>query len=95
MRVTTKKIFTYAGIIALFAIISFGFAPQLLGNKVIFQQDRIAWLEASKETKDYNAAHPDDKTRWSNSMFSGMPKTEIQYREKGPQSLGAFFITLN
>lgn len=83
MSVTTKKIFTYAGIIALFAIISFGFAPQLLGNKVIFQQDRIAWLEASKETKDYNAAHPDDKTRWSNSMFSGMPNATFYSNTDG------------
>lgn len=70
-----KAAATYAGIFLLFAVIAFGFAPQLLTDKVINQSDRIGWTGVSKEAMDYNNAHPDDKTLWSNSMFSGMPTT--------------------
>lgn len=83
MNTTSKKILTYIGILLLFTVIAFGFAPQLLGDKVIYQHDRVAWLEASKETKDYNAGHPGDKTRWSNSMFSGMPNVSYYANTEG------------
>lgn len=83
MDKTLKNALSYIGIVALFAVIAFGFAPQLLGDKVIYQHDRVAWLEASQETKEYNAAHPDDKTRWSNSMFSGMPNVSFYANTEG------------
>lgn len=70
-----RQIAPYAGIVLLFAALAFGFAPELLSDKMISQSDYIGWTGSSKETKDYNAAHPDDKTMWSNSMFSGMPTT--------------------
>lgn len=68
-----KKILPYAGIVALFLILAFGFAPQLLGDKTLAQADRMGWLGISKEVMDYNEANPDDKTLWTNSLFSGMP----------------------
>lgn len=83
MKENYKKALAYVGIILLFAAIAFGFAPQLLGDKVIYQHDRVAWLEASKETSDYNASHPGDKTRWSNSMFSGMPNVSFYANTEG------------
>jgi hypothetical protein len=38
--------------------------------------DTQSWMYAAKETLDYNQTH-DDKTLWTNSMFSGMPNYQI------------------
>lgn len=68
-----KKIAVYTGIILLFAVLAYGFTPQVLGGKIVNQSDIASWKGMANEAVTHNAAHPDDPTAWTNSMFSGMP----------------------
>ena len=70
-----KKILVYAGIILLFAVIAYGFVPQALEGKVVNQSDIASWKGMANEAITHNAAHPEDPTAWTNSMFGGMPTT--------------------
>ena len=38
-----KKILVYAGIILLFAVIAYGFVPQVLSGKIVNQSDIASW----------------------------------------------------
>ena len=71
----TKKILIYAGIILFFIMLSYGFVPQVLGGKIVNQSDIASWKGMANEAMTYNAAHPEDPTAWTNSMFGGMPTT--------------------
>ena len=70
-----KKILAYAGIILLFAVLASGFVPQVLEGKIVNQSDIASWKGMANEAVTYNAAHPEDPTAWTNSMFGGMPTT--------------------
>lgn len=70
-----KKILVYAGIILLFAVIAYGFVPQVLSGKIVNQSDIASWKGMANEAMTHNAAHPEDPTAWTNSMFGGMPTT--------------------
>lgn len=70
-----KKILAYAGIILLFAVIAYGFVPQVLSGKIVNQSDIASWKGMANEAMTHNQAHPDDPTAWSNAMFGGMPVT--------------------
>lgn len=70
-----KKILIYAGIILLFAVIAYGFVPQVLSGKIVNQSDISSWKGMANEAMTHNAAHPEDPTAWTNSMFGGMPTT--------------------
>lgn len=78
-----KKSLVYAGIIVLFAILAYGFVPQVLGGKVVNQSDHSGWKGMTQEIAEHNAAHPDDKTHWTNSMFGGMPTVSMWDEFKG------------
>ena len=71
----TKKILKYAGIVLFFLVLSYGFVPQVLGGKIVNQSDIASWKGMASEAMTYNAAHPEDPTAWTNSMFGGMPTT--------------------
>ena len=71
----TKKILIYAGIVLFFLVLSYGFVPQVLGGKIVNQSDIASWKGMANEAMTYNAAHPEDPTAWTNSMFGGMPTT--------------------
>ena len=71
----TKKILIYAGIVLLFLVLSYGFVPQVLGGKIVNQSDIASWKGMANEAVTHNAAHPEDPTAWTNSMFGGMPTT--------------------
>lgn len=73
-----KKIATYAGIVLFLLVLSYAFVPQVLGGKIVNQSDISGWQGMARETLDWNAAHPDDKTRWTDSMFGGMPNVTVQ-----------------
>lgn len=47
----------------------------MLGGKIVNQSDIASWKGMANEAVTYNAAHPDDPTEWTNSMFGGMPTT--------------------
>ena len=70
-----KKILVYTGIILLFAVIAYGFVPQVLSGKIVNQSDIASWKGMANEAMTHNAANPDDPTAWTNSMFGGMPTT--------------------
>ncbi|MBO7192328.1 MAG: hypothetical protein J6V17_02930 [Bacteroidales bacterium] len=70
-----KKILVYAGIILAFAVIAYGFVPQVLDGKIVNQSDIASWKGMANEAMTHNAAHPEDPTAWTNSMFGGMPTT--------------------
>lgn len=72
-----KKILPYLLIILGFAIIAYSYAPYVLQGKIVNQSDITSWRGMANETITYNESHPDDKTLWTNSMFSGMPAYSI------------------
>ena len=72
-RFPLKSIVLYTGIILFFVALSYLFVPDVLDGKVLNQADISQWQGMSREIHDWNAAHPDDKTLWTGSMFGGMP----------------------
>ena len=77
MNDTLKRILVLPGIILLFAVLSYGFVPQVFSGKVLNQSDTSSWKGMTHEISEHNAAHPDDKTLWTNSMFGGMPTVSM------------------
>ena len=72
---TIRKILIYAGIVLLFLVIAYSFVPQVLDGKIVNQSDIASWKGMANEAVTHNAAHPEDPTAWTNSMFGGMPTT--------------------
>ena len=72
---TLKKILIYTGIVLLFVVLAYAFVPQVLDGKIVNQSDIASWKGMANEAVTHNAAHPDDPTAWTNSMFGGMPTT--------------------
>lgn len=62
---------------------AYAYVPQVIGGKIVNQSDISGWQGMSKEMMDWNAAHPDDQTAWTGSMFGGMPTTTIHASTKG------------
>lgn len=77
MQKIWKKALVYVGIVALFLALAYGFVPQVLGGKIVNQSDISGYVGMAHEANEWNAAHPDDRTAWTNSMFGGMPTTMI------------------
>lgn len=78
-----KKILTYAGITLFLLVLAYAFVPEVLSGKVVDQSDISGYMGMAKETNDWNAAHPDDRTAWTNSMFGGMPTTMLTGNTEG------------
>ena len=70
-----KHIGIYAGILLLFIGLAYGYTPQVLDGMIVNQSDIASWKGMANEAVTHNAAHPDDPTAWTNSMFGGMPTT--------------------
>src|SRR5574344_17745 len=79
----TTRILTYVGIVVFFLFVAYAFVPQVIGGKIVNQSDISGYVGMSHEMNQYNAAHPDDQTAWTNSMFGGMPTTAISAPHKG------------
>ncbi|MBQ2171884.1 MAG: YfhO family protein [Bacteroidales bacterium] len=78
-----KKLGIALGIVALFLALSYGFVPQVLQGKIVNQSDISGYLGMSHEMSEWNQAHPDNPTYWTDSMFGGMPTTAISTRNGG------------
>lgn len=78
-----RKILTCVCAVVLFLLLSYGFVPQVLGGKIVNQSDISGWQGMAKEMMDWNSAHPDDQTAWTESMFGGMPTATIHASTKG------------
>ena len=70
-----KEIGIYAGILLLFIGLAYGYTPQVLDGMIVNQSDIASWKGMANEAVTHNAAHPEDPTAWTNSMFGGMPTT--------------------
>ncbi|MBQ5911917.1 MAG: hypothetical protein IIW93_02325, partial [Bacteroidaceae bacterium] len=70
-----KNIGIYLGILLLFIVAAYSFTPQVLDGKIVNQSDIASWKGMANEAVTHNAAHPNDPTAWTNSMFGGMPTT--------------------
>ena len=70
-----KKALTYLGIVVFFIALSYAFVPQVLSGKIVNQGDISSWKGMANEAVTFNAAHPEDRTAWTDSMFGGMPTT--------------------
>jgi len=68
-----KNIGIYAAIVAFFIVLAYAFVPEVLSGKIVNQNDISGWKGMAQETIEWNKAHPDNKTQWSDSMFGGMP----------------------
>ena len=90
-----KKILVYAGIIAAFLVIAYGFVPEVLGGKIVNQSDITGYVGMAHEANEWNATHPDDRTAWTDSMFGGMPTTMLTGNNQGDatQSIFDLFLT--
>ena len=78
-----KKIGLALGIVALFLALSYGFVPQVLDGKIVNQSDISGYVGMSHEMTEWNKAHPDNPTYWTDSMFGGMPTTAISTQNGG------------
>lgn len=78
-----KKILLYAAIVAGLLVLSYAYVPQVLSGKIVNQSDISGWQGMSHEMMEWNAAHPDDQTAWTESMFGGMPTATIHASTKG------------
>ncbi|MBR4524239.1 MAG: hypothetical protein IKP15_01650 [Bacteroidales bacterium] len=78
-----KKLLLYAGIVVGLLLLSYAYVPQVLSGKIVNQSDISGWQGMSHEMMSWNAAHPDDQTAWTESMFGGMPTATIHASTKG------------
>ena len=78
-----KKILTYALIVLGFLVLAYAFVPEVLTGKIVNQSDISGWQGMSHEMMEWNAAHPQDPTAWTDSMFGGMPTTTIHASTEG------------
>lgn len=90
-----RKILYCIGIIVGMLVLSYAFVPQVLGGKIVNQGDISGWQGMSREMMEWNAAHPDDETAWTGSMFGGMPTATIHASTKGDwtQKIYDFLLT--
>ena len=90
-----KKILYCLCIILGMLVLSYAYVPQVLAGKIVNQSDISGWQGMSKEMMDWNAAHPDDPTAWTESMFGGMPTATIHAATDGDwtQKIYDFLLT--
>ena len=90
-----KNILLYAGIVVGLLILAYAYVPQVLSGKIVNQSDISGWQGMSHEMMSWNAAHPDDPTAWTESMFGGMPTATIHASTRGDwtQKIYDFLLT--
>ena len=72
-KLSFKTLWPYVVSLIVFAAISVAyFSPELLEGKVLFQGDTQQGIAIGHEAKQYEAL-TGERTRWTNSLFSGMP----------------------
>ncbi len=89
-----KNIGIGLGAIVLFLLLSYGYVPQVLDGKIVNQSDISGYMGMSHEMSEWNAAHPDDPTYWTDSMFGGMPTTAISTQNGGDYTQSIYNLLL-
>ncbi len=65
-------------VLVAFILISFVyFSSAVIDGRKIFQHDSLAAVGQGQEARDYMARHDGERTRWTNSMFGGMPTYQM------------------
>ncbi len=65
-------------VIAAFIVISFAyFMPAVLEGRILMQHDSMAAIGQGQEQRQHMKQYNGDRTRWINSMFSGMPTYQM------------------
>src|SRR5690554_7974759 len=73
-----KKLLPDLLVIVAFILVSFiDFAPAIMEGRVISQHDSLAAIGQGPEQRDYMERHDGERTRWTISMFSGMPSYQL------------------
>lgn len=76
-KINFKKTLPYIGSILFMIILSYiYFSPDILEGKVLFQGDTQQGIAIGQEGKAFREA-TGETTRWTNSLFSGMPNFQI------------------
>lgn len=85
---TLKKILPEVLVIVFFALISFAyFFPADIEGKILFRHDSSAGVGAGQEQSQYKE-RTGKMTRWTNSLFSGMPTYQMAPSYKSSDTLG-------
>ena len=72
-----KKLLPDVAAIVLFVAISFAyFYPAVFEGRILAQHDAVAGIGAGREHQEYHQTHG-KVTRWTNSLFSGMPTYQL------------------
>ena len=72
-----KKLLPDVVVIVLFAVISFAyFCPAVTEGRILAQHDAVAGIGAGHEAEQYKA-DTGKTTRWTNSLFGGMPNYQL------------------
>ncbi len=72
-----KKILPDIIVIIIFAIVSFVyFYPAVTEGRILSQHDSVAGIGAGEEAKEY-MQRTGERTRWTNSIFGGMPTYQM------------------
>ena len=69
-------------VLLFFALISFGYFLPVIQGKKIETHDVKTWQGMSKEISDYRD-QTGDEPLWTNSMFGGMPATQVSLAHGG------------
>ncbi len=90
-----KKALTIAGIVLFFLVIAYAYMPQVLSGKIVNQSDISGYVGMAQEMNEWNKAHPDNPTYWTDSMFGGMPSYTINTPHEGDwtQKIYNFLLT--
>ena len=65
-------------VLVAFVLISFVyFSSAVMDGRKISQHDSLAAIGQGQEARDYMARHDGERTRWTNSMFGGMPTYQM------------------
>ena len=81
------------GAVLFFLVLSYAFVPQVLDGKIVNQSDISGYIGMSHEMSEWNAAHPDDPTYWTDAMFGGMHTAAIS-KKNGGDATQAFYDLL-
>lgn len=72
-----KRLLPDIVVIILFAVISFAyFFPAVMQGRILSQHDSVAGIGAGEEAKEY-LERTGERTRWTNSIFGGMPTCQM------------------
>ena len=94
MKQYWKNICIALGAVLLFLALSYGYMPQVLDGKIVNQSDISGYVGMSHEMTEWNKAHPDNPTYWTDSMFGGMPTTAISTQNGGDYTQGLYNLLL-